>query len=348
VLRTVSPVGSELLVPDSIGEDKPYFTSNELEPACEYYRAQGYVVFRGLVSPALCDRVVRGFQQEARDSRVPILRQKNMQYERNEFDQNGFLSNPIFNIQDLQSKHFNVFKSAALDLYTDPAVTRAVSALLGGPAEGEGVRLIESMYFEAPAGTWPHQDSYYQDSAAQIGGATAAWIALEDITSKAGRFYVCPKTHAQFPVIWNRDKWNSGTGHENYKDAILSVAREHGVSWRAPYLAKGDVLFWNSLTIHGSLPPFPGSSDSRKSLTGHYLRSGHQLFQFHTRVRRQKMKEHNGTQIGLLHDQDEVRNQLVRAFAYHFPNLWTLGRRIAIKFLVNFRQQGAAARNANR
>ena len=347
MLRTVSPIGSELLVPESIDEDEPYFTCDDLDGACEYYRAQGYVVLRGLVSAALCDRVLDAFQHEARVSQVPILRQKNMQYERNEFDHHGFLNNPIFNIQDLQTKHFKAFKSAALDLYTDPRVTRAAGALLGGAAQDEGVRLVESMYFEAPAGTWPHQDSYYQDSSVQLGGATAAWIALEDIASKAGRFYVCPKTHAEFPVIWNRNQWNSGTGHENYKDAILGIAREHGVSWSAPYLAKGDVLFWNSLTIHGSLPPFPGSRDSRKSLTGHYLRHGDELFQFHTRVRHQKVKHHNGTEIGLLHDQDDFRNQLVRTFAYHFPNLWKLARRVAIKVLVSLRQQGATASGAN-
>ncbi len=31
------------------------------------------------------------------------------------------------------------------------------------------------MAFEAAAGTWAHQDSYYQDSYAELGGMTAGW-----------------------------------------------------------------------------------------------------------------------------------------------------------------------------
>lgn len=40
----------------------------------------------------------------------------------------------------------------------------------------------------------------------------------------------------------------------------------------APALAKGDVLFWNSRTIHGSLAT-RDTGRSRKSLTAHYLPS---------------------------------------------------------------------------
>jgi phytanoyl-CoA hydroxylase len=337
VLRTTSPVGTELFLPESVAEDRPYFTLDSLDQASQYYQSEGYVVVRGLVSAALCDAVVHAFKSCARASRVPILRQKNMRYEVNSFDANELLANPIFNIQDLQSKHFGTFKSAALNVFTDHGVTRSAAAVLGAESPEEGVRLVESMYFEAPAGTWPHQDSYYQDSAAKIGGATAAWFALEDITSKAGRFYVCPRSHAQFPVIWNRGVVNVGTGHEEYRNTILDRALEHGVEWRAPYMARGDVLFWNSLTIHGSLPGFPGSPDSRKSLTGHYLRGSDDLWQFHSRVRRQSIHRYNGCEVGRLHDQDRIYNQIVRTIAHRFPNAWGVARKVAIKAVIAVR-----------
>jgi phytanoyl-CoA hydroxylase len=323
-----------MAVPESISDDRPYFTIDQLDSCYAYYLEQGYVVVRGLVSPGLCDRVIDEFNGQARYSRVPMLRQKNMRYERNAFDQNGYLSNPIFNIQDLQSADFGAFKSAALDIYTDPNVARTARRLLGkGPAGG--VRLVESMFFEAPAGTWPHQDSYYQDSAAKLGGATAAWFALEEISAKAGRFYVCPMSHLQLPLLMNRGLANFGDGHEQYQKSILDIARKHSVEWRAPFLAKGDVLFWNSRTIHGSLPPYEQSTSSRRSLTGHYLSDGDELQQFHSRIRRQKIRHHNGTQIGLLHDQDDLRNRVVRRIAHQFPTLWSFARRVAIKALVH-------------
>ncbi len=66
------------------------------------------------------------------------------------------------------------------------------------------------MFFEAPAGTRAHQDSYDPDSAARLGGCIAGWFAPEDIDAGAGRFYVCPGSHSSlvaaprdqlFPIV---------------------------------------------------------------------------------------------------------------------------------------------------
>ncbi len=339
MLQTMSPVGSLMSIPETVDEDLPYFTIDELEAACDYYHEQGYVVIRGLLARDKCSEVMEEFDREARHSRIPILRQKNMRYERNSFDANGLLENPIFNIQDLQSRHFGKFKAAALNLYTDPRVTKVAAGVLGCTPGGESVRLVESMFFEAPAGTWPHQDSYYQDSAANLGGATAIWVALEDIGSRAGRFYVCPGSHRKAPPVLNEGKNNFGTGHDRYRDAILDVARRHELEWRAPFFAAGDVLFWNSLTIHGSLHEPGDSPQSRRSLTGHYLRSSDELLQFHTRVRRQKMTRYKNVEIGMLHDQSEFRNRAARTIAFYFPGLWAVARSVAIKALVASRER---------
>ncbi|MGA2552189.1 MAG: phytanoyl-CoA dioxygenase family protein [Burkholderiaceae bacterium] len=337
MLQATDPLGNIIHVPETLDEDSSYFSIEQLVAACAYYRDQGYVVIRGLVAPELCDRVMAAFDRQARNSKVPILRQKNMRYERNMFDSDGLLVNPIFNIQDLQSSHFGIFKQAVLDMYTDSGVTRVAASVLGCVGAGERVRLIESMFFEAPAGTWPHQDSYYQDSADSLGGATAAWFALEDIGARAGRFYVCPRSHREASPILNHGKNNFGTGHNHYREAVLALARQHQFEWRAPYLAKGDVLFWNSLTIHGSLSQAAGSHESRRSLTGHYLRRTDELLQFHTRLRHQKKSHHRGVEIGLLHDQDELRNRVARTMAFHFPGLWATARSVAIKALVHSR-----------
>ena len=44
-----------------------------------------------------------------------------------------------------------------------------------------------------------------------------------------------------------------GFNHARYKDLVKHVIEEQGFECRAPALSKGDVLFWNGKTIHGSL-----------------------------------------------------------------------------------------------
>ncbi len=68
--------------------------------------------------------------------------------ETNRFTAAGFLDNPIFNIQDLNTRTFGTFKSAALDVLTHSRVAEVTSAILGGPT-----KLVQSMFFEAAAGT---------------------------------------------------------------------------------------------------------------------------------------------------------------------------------------------------
>jgi phytanoyl-CoA hydroxylase len=342
MFATTTPLGRAILVPDGPIEDHAYFTAADLDGAARFYAAEGYVVVRGLVPPGLCDRVRGEFDREVRFSRTAVLRQQDMRYERNRFDRHGFLANPIFNIQDLETRRFGGFKRAALDLLTQGAVMRVIAALLAGGRPPEPAKLIQSMFFEGGVGTWPHQDSYYQDSAAELGGCAAGWFALEDVAAGAGRFYVLARSHRETPVIRNEGALDFASGHERYKRAVLAAAAEHALEWRVPWLGKGDVLFWSSRTIHGSLRPDERCVASRASLTAHYLREGDAMLQFHARIRVQKMMRHNGVAVGRLHDQDEWRNRLARFLAAHCPAAWALARRAAIQAVL----RGAAAGRA--
>jgi len=73
---------------------------------------------------------------------------------------------------------------------------------------------------------------------------------------------------------------------------------------------------------------------SRTSLTAHYLREDDAMLQFHSRIRPQKTKLHGGMTIGLLHDQDAVRNRVMREAAFHFPKLYMAARRVALRALL--------------
>lgn len=311
------------------------FSPGEPEAARDFYDAEGYVVLRGLLSHAQCDRVMAQFDRQVRHSRLPILRQKNMRYEANAFTADGFLANPIFNVQDLQTRPFGGFKHAVLDVLTDQGVASATAFLLRGPK----TKVIQSMFFEAPAGTWAHQDSYYQDSASALGQAVAGWFALEDIGEAAGRFFVCPRSHRSMAVVRNDGKVNFAAGHETYKQTIAEMMQSNSLPVVAPALAKGDVLFWNSLTVHGSFAADDGTLGggggvSRRSLTAHYLRDDDEMLQFHSRVRRQDMTEWNAMRVGLLHDQDKRKNRMIRDAAYRFPGPYMTARKWALKLLL--------------
>jgi len=347
MLDTLSPIGTDLDIPETLAEDKPYFSASDLQhdmgAARAYYDEHGYVVVRGLISPDLCDHVRAVFDAGVRHTPIPVLRQKNMRYERNEIDSDGFLKNPMFNIQDLGSRALDGFRRAVLDIIAHKSTQSVTAGLLGS----ERTKVIQSMFFEAPAGTWAHQDSYYQDSAAGLGGATAGWYALEDIDAGAGRFYVCPGSHKGMSPVLNAGTNNFATGHATYQQAIADTVRANGLKLVAPYLAKGDALFWSSLTVHGSLPAGrPGVS--RASLTAHYLREQDDMLQFHTRIRPQKTMTYNGMTIGLLHDQDVLLNRVVRDIAFHFPNAYMAARKLALKAVLAKRslQDSLAARPA--
>ncbi len=329
MLDTLTPIGTRLRIPETIEEDERYFTIERLGEARSYYDARGYVVLRGLIPFAACAEARAVFDADVRRSRTPILRQKNMRYERNIFDVDGFLHNPIFNVQDLGSRGLGAFRRVVLDILTHGAVARVTAALL----RGQRTKLIQSMFFEAPAGTWAHQDSYYQDSATGLGGCVAGWFALQDIHAGAGRFYVCPGSHRSMPPLRNEGAHNFATGHQAYQQAVLAMMREQALTLSAPCLAAGDVLFWNSLTVHGSLPASrPGVS--RASLTAHYLHEDDAMLQFHSRIREQRTTTYNGMTIGLLHDQDVLRNRLVRAAAFHFPKPYMAARRAALRAVL--------------
>jgi phytanoyl-CoA hydroxylase len=336
----LSPIGTVIRLPESLAEDETYFTLGDLKGAANFLDSEGYVVVRGLVPRGASERIRAAFDAELRHASTPILRQKNMRYERNSFDGSGFLDNPIFNIQDLETRRFREFKTASLDALTDPNVIGAVAALLGQP-QGP-VKLIQSMFFEAGVGTWAHQDSYYQDSAERLGGGIAGWFALEDIAAEAGRFFVCPRSHLM-PVIRNEGPLDFAYGHDRYRRAVLDAARTRQFAFHAPFLAAGDVLFWNSCTVHGSLAAPEKSRHSRTSLTAHYLREGDEMLQFHARIRPQSLGRHNGVTVACLHDQDQRHNRAIRTIAARYPEAWGTLRRIAIRAVTGMAPRRRAA-----
>jgi phytanoyl-CoA hydroxylase len=191
MLELATPNGLPVSVPETADEDvSRKFGPNELAAARAYYEEQGYVVVSGVFSGDECDRMRALWDDEVKRFDGFIYRQATARAERHVRNGNGWVMNPILNLQSLNPRRFPGFRRFATDTFlTGRTLTDVFAALFG-------VRpvIVQSMYFEGNSATWEHQDSYYLDSE-KVGEMCGAWIALEDITATAGRFFVCPGSH---------------------------------------------------------------------------------------------------------------------------------------------------------
>jgi phytanoyl-CoA hydroxylase len=188
------------------------------------------------------------------------------------------------------------------------------------------------MYFEGNPNTWPHQDTYYLDSE-QIGSMVAAWVAVEDIRPGAGRFYVYPGSH-KIDLKKNGGDFDIAFHHERYKKLIIEIIDNNRLEISAPAVRKGDILFWNSKTIHGSLSTTQGHY-SRSSFTAHYIPESHRFLQFQSRIKKFRSRMINNMRVNFPKDQDRIRNRLVFGFETKFPRVFKTIKNTAIKVVTS-------------
>lgn len=292
----------------------------------EYYDRNGYVVIRGLVPALVCQAARQAYEQEVKPYPGYLYRQASANPERHELTAHGHMLNSLLNIQDFDRSKFPGFRSRGMEVITHSGMQGAVQALLGEPG-----RVVQSMYFEGNPVTWAHQDTYYLDSS-PLGSMTAAWIALEDIHPGAGRFYVYPGSH-RIDMVKNGGDFDIAFNHDRYKQLVLNVIKEHGLECRAPALATGDVLFWSSKTMHGSLPTTE-PAHSRSSITAHFIPESRPFLQYQRRERALKLEDFGGVKVHCPKDQNKPLNRAMLAAEVAFPGLFQSLKRLAIKLLT--------------
>jgi len=224
----------------------------------DYYESRGYVVMRRLIPVDKIDRLLDAYKEQIVPSSTKFYRQNTNEYEQNRLTGAGHVIQSFLDIHNF--KKFPEFRHSALEIYFSREMLDALSEVTGFGSHN----LMQSMLFDANTTTPPHQDWWYLDSIPR-GHLLGAWIALEDIEEAAGRFYVIPETQV---VVLHED----GMPHSKWLARVDQYLEKHADEVHAPALEKGDVLFWNSRTIHGSLPT-QDLQYSRKSLTGHYMPS---------------------------------------------------------------------------
>ena len=277
----------------------------------DHYARHGYVVVRGVVPKPQIKELAGLYSRQIVPSRYPFFRQSSNAYEPNKMNGHGYVRQSFLDIHDYA--RFPEFSRTARNIFCAPELTRALRRVSGF----ETFALMQTMLFDLNTETPAHQDWYYLDSVPG-GKLIAAWIALEDIDERAGRFYVIPGSqHRDFGAR------APGLTHSQWLEIIRGhvAARRNEIS--APALNAGDVLFWNSRTVHGSLPT-KDEAFSRKSLTAHYLPNGFTFGNLFSEKSDLPYKMHDGVRFYRNQPDFSQWNRLkfaVKTRAYEYPIL---------------------------
>ena len=324
-----TPNGLKVEVPENKTEDKtPRFDIYQnMENAVSYYKNNGYVIFSSLISQESCDQLRKLWEKNIKTYKGKIYRQTTAKAEKNLFNENGWIMNPILNLQSLNPNLFSDLRQAVEnDVFSNHSICKGLKSILG-----EKPKIVQSMYFEGNSATWEHQDSYYLDSE-KIGAMTAGWLALEEIKADAGRFFICPKTH-EIDLGRQNIQNNIADSHDKYIEKVVSIIKSKNMPVKAPYMAAGDVLFWNSWTIHGSLDS-QSKTFSRSSITMHAIPETHKFLQFHSRTIDVPTDDLGSSLIYRPKDQSKLKNKLILKIESYFPNIFYWFKNRAIKSLV--------------
>jgi phytanoyl-CoA hydroxylase len=325
MINLTTPRGLPVPVPESLAEDPSRrFAVCEADELKAYYEENGYVIVKSVLAPEVCDTQRRLWEEEVKPFGGYIYRQATAKAERHIFNENGWVMNPILNLQSVDPKHFRRFRAYATEsVLAAPALRDVFKTLLR-----ETPKVVQSMYFEGNSATWEHQDSYYLDSE-RVGEMAAAWIAVESIAPCAGRFFICPKSH-KIRLDDHSLENNIADHHEIYISSVVDKIKNLKLDIRAPVLEKGDVLFWNALTIHGSLDS-QDPKHSRSSITCHAIPSSRLFLSHQTRLRDVSTDEVNGTRVFRPKDLGTQRNRLIFQVETKFPSLFYWAKRTALR-----------------
>jgi phytanoyl-CoA hydroxylase len=321
-----SPSGKEISIPSSIQDDTSYFGIDQFKDAIQYYSDNGYVVIRGLIPKTNCDLAMQEFDASVKRYNGYLYRQTGGNPEYHKLNDRGYIINPILNLQDVPLGKLSKFRERGLDILTHENVQSFLQTLYG-----EKGQIIQSMYFEGNTKTWAHQDTYYLDSE-HFGTMIAGWYALEDIKPGAGRFFVYPKSHL-IDIGNNGGNFDVAFNHPKYKALVIEIIEKFNLECRAPALQKGDVLFWNSKTIHGSLETRQPEY-SRSSLTAHYIPESHRHIQFQSRILKMDLRSYNGTNVSHPKTLQSFKNRCILFVETSFPKTFQALKWTVVKLLV--------------
>jgi phytanoyl-CoA hydroxylase len=241
--------------------DLPEPPTPKLERFRQTYRERGYVIARDLLPRALVDEVVDRIESEVVPFEGPLPRhppdeEAEFASVANKFSKEGVLLNAIMNPQSLKVPDLAGFTEALGKLVTAKEISRLLTVL-----DGHSRRVLHQiiLFFVCPE-TPAHIDSFGVDTWPR-GGALTVRIPLEDIRSDAGPPFIhptdeLPSLDMEFgddSPIWGHENPNHQAGVA-YSLALEQHIEDLGEDPVVIEAGPGDVVFWSSLTVHGSMP----------------------------------------------------------------------------------------------
>ena len=251
----------------------------------EKYNKYGYVICRNLID----DHLIEDCLKEIKN----CIKNKPLVY-----------TQSTHKWQNLEVDKFNLIKESILNpsnLGTIKPLSKTIKNIIYNQKIFDTLKVIfesnnltkicswQDMLFDRSTGTIPHIDSWYLDTLPR-GNLLGAWFALENIKKENGSFYIFPKTHT---LNWEETFEMS---HNEFVNYIKKYTEANFSQKKELHLNKGDVVFWNSLLIHGSTKQTVEGL-SRKSLTSHYFTFPNELIsssrKYPYKVVRKKLKKIN-------------------------------------------------------
>ena len=229
----------------------------------KFYWENGYAIVKNLFKKNDLKEIIKTYNiiKETKFKYHAFSTQKK---ENIELTDHGYIKHPIADVAicDLINEEFKDFGELSRSLLSSEKLIEYLNAIHNNE---NNYHAVMSMFFDANVGTPPHCDNYYLDSLPE-GNLTAVWIALEDINEKAGRFFVLSGSNKE-EFILTQNQIDNADQYENYLRDFISDNKD---LLKIPSLKTGDIVFWNSKTIHGSTKTIDPSF-SRKSFTCHYI-----------------------------------------------------------------------------
>ncbi len=284
-----------------------------------YFEREGFIVVRRALPKELCEGAKQAFLNEVLPAKQAyFMRHASGKHERHVYTEQGFMKYPVMNIQDLPASRFPLFRGRGLHLLTHPTIQNIMRLLFGEPG-----RMVHTMYFDGNQTTWAHRDGHYLDSRNK-GAMVGIWVAAEDIHPDAGRFYVLPRSHHY--IVPGEEQDPNGA---EYKELMENFARSGTLDRVSPLLMQGDVLLWNSLIVHGSLPT-TNPLYARRSFTAHYVPQSHQ----HDKLKAGRPQSFtvNGVDITGYSEQASFAGRFKNALRLDYPQLYWCAERFKSMF----------------
>jgi phytanoyl-CoA hydroxylase len=207
-----------------------------------HFNQYGYVVMKGLIPLSKIDECVTSLEEFKKSKyQIYFSQSRHVWTRANHITKTGFLAESIQHSSKLIFSRR--IQEAVIEVITDHEISTALKSITGY----EDFIRWQDMLFDKSTGTVDHADNWYLDTFPSD-NMVGSWIALDDIHEDAGRFFVVPESnHLSLPT------YSEAISHEDYLKVVHNEITSKGLSRYAPELRKGDVLFWHSKTIHGSL-----------------------------------------------------------------------------------------------